>query len=193
MQDISVYKEAGIQVIGYLTSGYEAKGSAGRIDPQWYSLEINRKLIKNMAEKDKVDGVFIDECSPFPNRHSRHYLKSLTDLAHRYNLITWGNVGGDQFDNWFFTKGGFDLMQSTEDWHGQELSSVQHDWGSRISVTGYNPGYTAQDAYKLTTNAWEKGLAYCYICDTGYISLPDWFEEYTLLLRDYFNYTNDAE
>lgn len=193
LRDISRYKAAGIQVIGYLTSGYEAQGSAGRIDPRWYSLKTNRNLIKDMAEKDKVDGVFIDECSFFPEQHSRKYLKSLTDLAHSCNLITWGNVGGDHFDDWFFTGGGFDLMQSSENWHGQELSPVQNGWGSRISVIGANPEYTAQDAYKLTINAWQKKLAYCYVCNMGYTSLPAWFEEYTILLRDHGKYTGNAE
>lgn len=187
MQDISFYKMAGIKVIGYLTSGYESQGSAGKIDPQWYSLEMNQKLIKNMAEIDLVDGVFIDECSSFPNQNSRNYLKNLTDLAHSYNIITWGNVGEAQFDTWFFTKGGFDLMQSNENWQGQDLSPVQRDWGYRISVTGSNPEYTARDAYKLTTNALQKGLVYCYICGTSYASLPSWFEEYVNLLGNYHN------
>lgn len=192
MQDISIYKAAGIKVIGYLTSGYESQGSRGKIDPRWYTIEMNRKLIKNMAEIEKVDGVFIDECSSFPNPSSRHYLKTLTDLAQSYNLITWGNVGAAQFDSWFFSKGGFDLMHSNENWQGQDLSPVQRDWGHRISVTGFNPGYTAQYACNLTTNAWQKGLAYCYICGTGYDSLPAWFEEYINLLRNYGNHVGDT-
>ena len=186
MQDISIYKAAGIKVIGYITSGYEGQGSGGNLDPQWYSLKMNKELIKNMAEIDHVDGVFIDECTSFPNRGSRNYLKTLTDLAHSYNIITWGNVGEAQFDSWFFNKGGFDLMQADETWHCQELSPVQHDWGYRISVTGADARYTPQDAYNLTTDAWRKGLAYCYIC-TGYTSLPSWFEEYIALLTDFRN------
>ncbi len=193
MRDISLYQSAGIKVIGYLTSGYEGQGSAGKIDSQWYTLEMNCKLIQDMADIDRVNGVFIDECSSFPNENSRNYLKTLTDLAHSYNLTTWGNVGEAQFDSWFFTRGGFDLMQSNENWHGQELSAVQHDWGYRISVTGSNPGYTAQDAFNITNNAWQKGLAYCYICGTGYTSLPSWFEEYINLLRDYGHYARNPE
>lgn len=185
LRDAAAYQAAGIKVIGYLTSGYEGKGSAGQIEPQWYTLEMNQKLIKNMAEIDHLDGVFIDECTPFPDHNAQIYLKTLTDLAHRYGLITWGNVGLAQFDRWFFTQGGFDLMQSDETWQGQELSPVQQDWGYRISVTGSNPAYTAQDAYNLTTNAWRKGLPYCYISSTGYESLPDWFEEYIYLLQKY--------
>jgi hypothetical protein len=72
MQDISIYKAAGIKVIGYLTSGYELQGSRGKINTQRYTIEMNRKLIKNMAEVEKIDGVFIDECSSFPNQISRH-------------------------------------------------------------------------------------------------------------------------
>jgi hypothetical protein len=184
-KEIDAYKAAGIKVIGYLTAGYEGLGSTGDIDPEWYTLEMNQKLIKNMAEIDGVDGVFIDECSAFPGESSRTYLKTLTDLAHSYGLITWGNVGQSEFDTWYFTKGGFDLMQSNEDWNGQSLSQVQRDWGYRISVTGFNPSYTAQDAYNLTVKAWQMGLAYCYISDAGYASIPSWFEEYIRLLQDY--------
>jgi hypothetical protein len=185
LQNASPYQAAGIKVIGYLTAGYEGKGSAGQIDPQWYTLEMNQKLIRNMAEIDHLDGIFIDECTAFPDQNAQRYLKTLTDLAHSYGLITWGNVGLAQFDSWFFTRGGFDLMQSDETWQGQDLSPVQQDWGYRISVTGSNSTYTAQDAYNLTTNAWRKGLAYCYISNTGYESLPAWFEDYSNLLKKY--------
>ena len=193
MRDISVYKTAGIKVIGYLTAGYEGQGSAGKIDSRWYTLEMNQKLIKNMAEIDRVDGVFIDECSSFPSQNSRNYLKTLTDLAHNYDITTWGNVGEAQFDSWFFTKGGFDLMHSNENWQGQDISPVQRDWSYRISVTGSSPGYTAMDAYKLTINAWQKGLAYCYICGKSYAYLPSWFEEYIELLRNYNNHSGTTE
>jgi len=104
-------------------------------------------------------------------------------MAHSFGLITWGNAGLAQFDSWFFTRGGFDLMHSDENWHGQALSPVQRDWGYRISVTGANPSYTAQDAYTMTINAWQKGLAYCYINDKGYDSLAPWFEDYANLLQ----------
>jgi hypothetical protein len=113
------------------------------------------------------------------------YLKTLTDLVHSYGLITWGNVGQAKFDTWFFTKGGFDLMQSNEDWCGQNLSQVQRDWGNWISVTGLKPGCTSQAAFDLTVKAWQQGMAYCYITDSGYTALPLWLEDYARLLRDY--------
>jgi len=189
LQDVAGYQAAGIKVIGYITGGYE--GGAGEdtggdgYGSYWYSLELNKMLIRNMAEIDGVDGVFIDECSSYPNTSSKAYLRELTDLAHSYGLITWGNVGVDQFDDWFFTEGGFDLMQSSERWQGQSLSQVQQDWGYRVSVTGFNASYTAEDAFNLTIDAWEKGLAYCYINNVEYVSIAPWFEEYTALLRDY--------
>jgi len=183
--EMAAYKSAGIKVIGYITAGYEGTGSAGNIDPAWYSLEMNQQLIRNMAEIDGVDGVFIDECSAFPGQTAQAYLKTLTDLAHSYGLITWGNVGQAQFDKWFFTQGGFDLMHSNENWNGQDLTTVQRDWGYRISVSGFNPGYTAQDAFDLTAKAWQSGLAYCYICDTGYVSIPSWLNDYFFLLSKY--------
>lgn len=192
IQDVSAYKEAGIKVICYLTSGYESQGSGGKIDPRWYTLETNLKLIRELAEIEKIDGVFIDECSAFPSKSSRDYLRALTDLAKSYDLVTWGNVGQADFDSWFFSKGGFDLMHSNENWHGQDLSPVQRDWGHRMSVTGFDPGYTAQHACNLTTDAWEKGLAYCYICGTGYDSLPSWFEAYVGSLRNYLAHARGA-
>jgi hypothetical protein len=185
LKDISIYHTAGIKVIGYITSGYEGTGSTGNIDAKWYTLEMNQTLIKNMALIDLLDGVFIDECSPFPSQSGKTYLKTLTNLAHSYGLITWGNVGLSQFDSWFFTQGDFDLMQSNENWQGQDLSPIQRDWGYRISVTGSNITYTAQDAFSLTLDAWKKGLAYCYIGDMGYSSIAPWFEEYAILLQKY--------
>jgi hypothetical protein len=183
LQNVSGYQAAGIKVIGYLTSGYEGKGGDDRYSLSWYSLEMNKKLIKNMATLDHVDGVFIDECSDYPNASSKAYLKTLTTLAHSYGLITWGNVGVDDFDSWFFTDGGFDLMQSSESWVGQALSPVQKAYGSRISVTGYNSRYTADDAQRLTLDAWNKGIAYCYINTVEYTSIAPWFEGYAARLR----------
>ncbi len=46
-----------------------------------------------MAAVDRVDGVFIDECSSYPDARSKEYLTALTDLAHGYGLIAGGNVG----------------------------------------------------------------------------------------------------
>lgn len=185
LQDTASYQAAGIKVIGYITAGYEGTHSDGNISAQWYSLDTNEQLIKNMAELDGVNGVFIDECSAFPDQSEKNYITALTGLAHSLGLLTWGNVGEADFDSWYFTAGGFDLMQSNEDWHGQSLSLVQKDWGSRISVTGNIPGETAQDAFNLTVDTWKKGLAYCYISDTGYDSLPSWLAEYSKLLKAY--------
>jgi hypothetical protein len=183
--NMSDYKAAGIKVIGYITAGYEGSGSNGSIDRQWYTLDKNQTLIKNMAEIDHVDGVFIDECSSFPGPDSQTYLKTLTDLIHSYGLLTWGNVGEARFDTWFFTQGGFDLMHSDENWNGQSLSQVQYNWGNWISVTGSKTGCTAQDAFNLTVKAWQLGLAFCYINDSGYTSIPTWLEEYAGLLQHY--------
>jgi hypothetical protein len=185
LHDIPRYQEAGIKVIGYLTSGYEHQGRGSGIELKWYSLEINKKFIKNMAEIDGVDGVFIDECSSYPDRDSKEYLKELTELAHSYGLIVWGNTGHDDFDEWFFTDGGFDFMHSSEQWRGQLLSEVQRKWGHRISVTGFNPSYTAEDAYKLIKNAWDKGLAYAYVSNSeGYDELPTWITDLTASLLE---------
>jgi hypothetical protein len=183
LTEIERYHEAGIKVFGYISGGYEGSGGGDDYETDWYSIDINLKLIDNMAKLDRVDGIFIDECSDFPNEKSKKYLKQLTKLAHSYGLLVWGNTGVDDFDEWYFTKGGFDLMQSSEDWQGQELSPVQKKWGSRISVTGFNKSYTAQDAFRLTVDAWEKGLALCYINDSEYTSIAPWFEEYVELLE----------
>jgi hypothetical protein len=186
-QDLSAFKAAGIKIIGYITAGYEGKHSAGNVDKKWYTLEMNRKLIQDMAEIDHVDGVFIDECTNFPDEKDKAYLQELTTFAHSYGLITWGNVGTNNFDPWFFTDGGFDLVHSTENWRGQNLNKLQFDWSHRISVTGFNPKYTSQDAFNMTVNAQQQGLAYCYITDdrVGYNSLPSWLEKYVDLLKQY--------
>jgi len=144
---------------------------------------MNLKYIREMAEIDHVDGVFIDECSDFPDQSAKDYLKMLTDLAHSYGLLTWGNVGVSRFDSWYFSAGGFDLMQSDENWQSQPLSQVQQDWGYRISVAGSNPKFKARDALRLTLEAGRKGLAFCYIHNQGYDSLDPGLEEYARLLR----------
>lgn len=186
-QDLPAFKEAGIKFIGYITAGYEGKHSAGDIDKKWYTLEMNRQLIQDMAEIDHVDGVFIDECTNFPDENGKAYLKELTTLAHSYGLITWANVGMNTFDPWFFTDGNFDMVHSTENWRGQNLNKLQYDWSYRISVTGFNPKHTAQDAFHLTVNAWRQGLAFCYISDDrlGYFSLPPWLDQYVDLITQY--------
>lgn len=182
LESLDSYRAAGIKVIGYITGGYEGRGSGSGIDRKWCSLEMNTKLIERMATRDKVNGVFIDECSAFPDRSSKKYLKKLAGLARKLKLLTWANTGSSVFDKWYFTDGGFDLINSAEDWAGQSLTNVEREWGSRISVTGFRPEYTAQDAYRLTLRAWQQGIAYCYICRT-YTSLPPWIEEYANLLR----------
>ncbi|MBE0480246.1 MAG: hypothetical protein IBX68_04640 [Dehalococcoidia bacterium] len=187
MRDLDTYRANGIKMIGYLTGGYEGTMSGGGLGPEWYSLELNRKLVRNMALEDRVDGVFIDECSAFPDSESRKYLSALTTEAHQLGLTTWGNTGADEFDPWFLEKGGFDLMNSTEDWQGGELSRVQHQWGSRVSVTGFKRWYTPEDAFRLTVDAWNKGLACCYITSEEYVSLAPWFEEYARMLREHLS------
>jgi len=74
-------------------------------------------------------------------------------------------------------------MQSSEDWKNQPLSQIQKKYGNRISVTGFNETYNVNDAIKLTLDAWNKGLAYCYINTTEYTSIAPWFEEYAYRLR----------
>lgn len=186
-QDLSAFKAAGIKVVGYITGGYEGRQSGGEIDSKWYTLAMNRILIRDMAKVDRVDGVFIDECSSFPDENGKAYLKELTSLAHSYGLITWCNMGTDNFDPWFFTGGGFDMAHSTEQWHDQILSNVQLDWGCRTGVSGFSSEYTLEDAFHMTVNAWRKGLAYAYITNdsVGYSSLPSWIDKYVDLLKQY--------
>jgi hypothetical protein len=184
--DLSEYQIAGIKIIGYITAGYEGRKSGGNLEKEWYSLERNLQLIKNMAEIDHVDGVFIDECSSYPDQDSRMYLKELTDSAHEYGIITWGNTGAADFDQWYFEDGGFDYMQSNEDWHNQQLSQVQSIWRSRISVTGIGPDLTAQQAFQITVDTWRQGIEFCYITNE-YVTLPVWFDDYSALLRKYYS------
>ena len=185
LQNISGYHAAGIKIIGYSSGGYEGKGGGDHYASKWYSLETNKMLITNMATIDHVDGVFIDECSDFPNAASKAYLKALSDHARSYGLIVWMNTGVDNFDEWYFTANIADFMQSTESWTGQSLSAVQAKWSSRIGVTGYKSSYTAQDAYNLTIDAWCKSIKYCYINTVEYTQIAPWFEEYAQMLRNW--------
>ncbi|MCR4392917.1 MAG: hypothetical protein NUV31_00945 [Dehalococcoidales bacterium] len=180
LQNIAAYHAAGIKIAGYISSGYEGRGGADGYASKWYSLEMNKKLITNMATLDKIDGVFIDECSAFPNTNQKEYLKTLVDLTHSYGMIAWGNTGVDDFSPALFTEIGFDLIQSTENWRGaaQNLSAVQQQFGSRISVTGFSSAYTAEKAFDLTVNAWQRGIRYCYINNVEYTAIAPWFEEY---------------
>jgi len=158
-------------------------GSGSSIELKWYTLKMNKKLIWNMAKKDKIDGVFIDECTSYPDIQSKKYLKELSNLAHNLGLMVWGNVGLNDFDEWFFTDGGFDMMNSSENWCGQILAPVQQKWGYRICVTGFHPAYTAADACRLTRDAWNKGLSCAYISNDEYMQLPVWIQDEISLLR----------
>ncbi|MFH1640245.1 MAG: rhodanese-like domain-containing protein, partial [Chloroflexota bacterium] len=183
LQNVAGMKAAGIKVIGYTSSGYEGRGSAGGQPLSMFTLAMLQKQITNMALLDGVDGVFIDECDSFPDASQKYYLKGLSTLAHSLGIIIWGNTGVDNFDPWYFNEGGFDLMQSTERWQGQALSAVQQAYGSRISVTGFQSGYTAEDAYNLTLDAWNKGIALCYINNAEYQTIAPWFEQYATQLK----------
>jgi hypothetical protein len=182
LQDIAGYHAAGIKIIGYISGGYEGSGGDDHYAPYWYNLGTNKMLITNMATIDHVDGVFIDECTDYPNAASKSYLTELSNHARSYGLTVWMNVGVDDFDEWYFTVA--DFMQSSEAWVGQDLTSVQQRYSSRIGVTGFNSSYTAQDAYNLTVDAWNKGLAYCYINTVEYTGIAPWFEEYAQMLRE---------
>ena len=172
----------GMEVYGYITGGYEGRGTGGGEPVSFSELEFNKQCIRDMAPY--VNGIFIDECSSSPSASGKQYLLALTGLCKSLGLKVWGNTGVDQFSEWFFTEGGFDLMQSSENWRGQSLSAVQQKWGHRISVTGFNRNYTVDDAISLTLDAWDKGLALCYINNVEYVSISPWFEEYAEALRD---------
>lgn len=176
------FADFGIKTAGYITSGYEGTNSGGDIPRELYSLEANRRLIVDMAQIDHAAAVFIDECTAFPDSNSRTYLRQLTHLAHSQGLTAWANTGQDYFDDWYFTDGGFDLVHSTERWAGQRLTPVQQQWSSRVSVsaTGYEHGLA--EVIRLTMDALDKGLGYCYVTQT-YTALPGWLEEYASAVR----------
>lgn len=182
LQNVARFQASGIKVIGYITAGYEGRGSGSGIEFKWSTLDMNKMLIKDMATIDRVDGVFIDECSAFPGNEGKKYLKELADYAHSFNLFVWGNVGSADFSDWYFTEGGFDMMNANENWRGQPLSRVQAEWGDRISVTSHDNAYDARLAYELTLDAWSKGLAYSYL-SPRYSVIPDWMNDFMDLLR----------
>jgi len=94
-------------------------------------------------------------------------------------LITWGNVGVDDFDEWLLKHGGFDMVHASEIWHGQAISRVEKRWGSRVSVSGPGRARTVQEAVALTRNAWDKGLGIAMSatpatpgCPIGWMTMP---------------------
>lgn len=187
---IQQYQAAGIKVIGYITCGYEGAGGGDHYALSWYSLSMQKKLVTNMATLDGVDGVFVDECSEQPGTAKKSYHRELVAHIHSYvspsghRLLAWGNTGVDSFNGaFYFGDAGYDYMQSSESWIGQTLSATQQTYGSRISVTGFKRTYTAQQAYNLTIDAWNKGLAFCYINNVEYVSISPWFEEYANMLK----------
>jgi hypothetical protein len=176
LEGVRALQEAGIRVLGYLTSGYGGKGSSGALDPQWCTLETNQRLARNMASLDGVDGVFIDECSAHPDDGEKAYYRQLACSARSHGLTVWGNAGLNDFDPWYFTDGEFDFMNSTELWDGQEVTPLQSDWGWRMSVIALGPEHDLGEALRLTTEAYRQGLAYCYVT-TSYLQLPPWTEQ----------------
>lgn len=182
LQNLADYHAAGIKLIGYLTAGYEGIQSGGQLDRSWFTIETVRKLVRNMAELDRIDGIFLDEISAYPDRFSKEYMKEVNSFAHNLGLLTWGNVGIDWFDPWLLNEGGLDLIHCTEHWQGGNINPLQKEWGKRISVSGFARHYTSKNAVKLTREAWKKGLAFCYINNTEYMSLAPWFAEYADML-----------
>lgn len=173
LQDVASLQEAGIRVLGYVTSGYGGRGSSGALDPVWCTLDTNQRLIASMAMQDRVDGVFIDECPAYPDDSDQEYYRRLALAAHASGLIIWGNVGQEDFDPWYFTGGGFDLMNSTELWEGQELTPSPRDWGHRMSVIALGANHDLEAAIALSDEACRQGLRCCYVT-TSYLQLPAW-------------------
>ncbi len=183
LQNVAKMKAAGMKVIGYTSCGYEGRGSAGGQPLSMFYLATVKKQITNMAKLDGVNGVFIDEVDAYPSAVQKQYLKELSTLAHSLGIVIWGNTGVNSFDAWFFNDGGFDFMHSTEQWAGQSVSSTQSAYGSRISVAGFKSTYTATDAVRLTQDAWNKGIRFCYINNAEYQTIASWFEQYANAVR----------
>ncbi len=176
LQDVTALQEAGIRVLSYLTSGYGGRGSAGELDPEWYTLATIERLLESAASQDRVDGVFVDECPAFPDDSQKEYYRQLTSMARCRELAVWGNVGENDFDPWYFTDGGFDFMNSSERWQGQALTPVQSRWGRRTSIISLGSGYSLDQAVHIAGEARRQGFAYCCVT-TSYLHLPDWTEE----------------
>lgn len=181
LQNVAGMKAAGMKVIGYTSSGYEGRG--GGAPASMTTLDLVKKQVYNMARLDGVDGVFIDETDGWPNAAQKDYLKQLSDYAHSLGVSIWANPGVNSFDPWYFNAGGYDFVQSTEQWRGAALSSVQLQYGSHISVAGFAASYTVDDAVRLTQDAWNKGIKFCYINTGEYTSMAPWFEDYAARLR----------
>lgn len=76
------------------------------------------------------------------------------------------------------------MVHSTEHWAlGQWPSSSQQTYGSQITVCGFGGHVTLQYAIDATIDAYNKGLAYCYMCESEYQLLPSWLPQYADAIR----------
>lgn len=183
LEDAGVLQQAGIKVLSYLTSGYGGRGSAGSLDPQWYSLATIQRLLKSAAGQDQVDGVFVDECPAYPDGGQKDYYRQLTSMARCHGLTVWGNVGENDFDPWYFTDARFDFMNSSERWEGEELTPVQSQWRQRISIISLEAGHSLEEALGIFKEARRYGFACCCVT-TSYLELPEWTEELAITLAN---------
>ncbi|MDD5039351.1 MAG: spherulation-specific family 4 protein, partial [Dehalococcoidales bacterium] len=130
-----------INVIGYTTTAIQDPNYPNDPTKRIYEARPVQDVldeIEGMAENDSVRGVFIDECTSFPDSTKKSYHQQLTDLADELGIIIWANVGVASFDPWYLTDGGYDFVNSVETWQDdEELTAVQQTWASRISVLGY--------------------------------------------------------
>lgn len=183
LEDAAVLQQAGIKVLSYLTSGYGGRGSAGSLDSRWCSLATLERLMESAAGQDRVDGVFVDECPAFPDGGQKDYYRQLTSMAQCHGLTVWGNVGQNDFDPWYFTDAGFDFMNSSERWDGEELTPVQSRWRQRISIISLEAGHSLEAALDIFKEARRRGFAGCCVT-TSYLELPEWTGELALMLAN---------
>lgn len=182
LRNVPELQSAGIRVLGYLTSGYGGTGTSGTLDPLWYALDTNKQFITSMAELDRVDGIFADECPAYPDEAQKEYCRELAAFAHDSGLTVWGNVGESEFDPWYLSDGGYDLINTTEQWDGS-ATTVQEDWGPRISVISAGGSPALDEAVSLARDAHRSGLAFCYVTNS-YTELPSWLDAYAGYLRN---------
>ena len=182
LKDIGALQDLGVKVFGFTTASYETMERL----PDGRSQE---ECIRDILEKDKVDGIFVDQSSARLDENKIRYHKKYADIVHSYGKMYYVNPGMNEFDERWFTEIGVDLISCTEHWcvpgypnTAYRPSDIQSKYASRCTVLSF-PLDNVQDAYTAVTRAYAHGIGYAYANDNFYLTIAPFWEELADRLR----------
>ncbi len=179
---IEALQAVGTHVLGYTTSGYAGKGSAGH-PLSYVSLDNVLDQITKMATEDDVDGIFLDEVDADPSPTDKEYYAKCVDLAHSLSLRIWGNAGVNGVAEWLFNGSEFDIIHCTEQWRaGQSISPIMSRYFTHVAVAGYG-AWTLTEAKSAMQTAYDQGVAYAYCGAQDWTTLPPFLVELAEVFR----------